>query len=435
MPISPMYFNPLSFQQASPFLTGFQAGTNIGSQNLANVGTSLQNQLLAARVPYAGQMSQAQLKQAQLQNALSQNTLNYAPQTSQANLNVMRGLPGLYSSESQKNLSDAQLATIQAQLYPYSVSGPLGQLLMAQRLASGQQPTNSAQPGVQSNNGGMTIQPTGTNVSPGQSPNVAAQFQATGIPYRLPTNAGTGNYQTLPGGLSASQGQQVLPQLNTGPSTTTGNNSSSGNLFDIVRGNILTQMGKNPAFGSTRAGAGGTFINPATGSVTSTDTSTNTTLDQRTVAAIQRVSPLINSLSNNLSPFQTASGQGKLRTAQLSNYLLGTNLPAPNQYAQGKSALEVAPEGLLRAWGLPATNESIERMQAAVEPRYGESSAGYKQRLVNTLQELQQNQSQAKGRLKSGMDVDVDPQTGAPPLTKTINGNSYMKINGMWYQQ
>jgi hypothetical protein len=80
MPISPMYFNPLSFQQAAPFVTGLQSGTGIASQNIANQGNQLQNQLLAAQTPYAGQMAQAQLATSQQQAPYmqSQTALNQA---------------------------------------------------------------------------------------------------------------------------------------------------------------------------------------------------------------------------------------------------------------------------------------------------------------------------------------------------------------------
>jgi hypothetical protein len=448
MPIGPMYFNPLSFQQAAPYLTGFQAGTGLASQNLSNQSQQLQTALMSAQLPYAGQMAQQDLAQKQLANQLSQNTLNYAPQMSQADLENRKALSGLYGAEAQKAAQDALLTQQQVRYAPLTAAAsadPLTKMILGRMFVGnmGNNPGGSSpsMPGLTSNNGGMTVQPAM------QAPaNTASQFQATGIPYapQQQQPQQQSNYPVLPGGLSAAQGQQALPQLNTPPmgaGMPSMGGANTNDLYNLLMKNTLAQMGKDPTMGTTRAGAGGTYFNPVTGQTTSTDTPNNTTLDQRTVAGLQRVTPLINTLSSTLPQFQTFSGQANLRAQQGLNYAFGQNNSLPNQYAQGQAALKIAPESLLRTFGLPVTNESLERMETAVEPIRGETPEGYRQRLQNTLLELQTNSGQAQNRLKSGMNVDapqsapVNQVMNSPAATKTLNGRTYQKINGTWYAQ
>jgi hypothetical protein len=422
MAISPMYFQPLSPQQANPLLYGLQQGTQIAGQNQLNTARQIQNQLLGAQLPYAAQMAQQRLRGLQIGNSLNQNTLNFAPQTSQAALNLtgaqtnaQNALPGYYGSEAQKNLADANLTNAQVRYLPLQASAnadPLTKLLIGQKFARDMLGnSNGSLPNMTSNNGGMTIQPGGQP----QPDNTAAQFAATGIPYAAAPSQVPGNYPALPGGLNQAQGNQLLQRLNSGAMPNSGGSlpgapgNTSPNMYSLMYGNALSQMTKNPTMGSYRSGAGGTYTNPATGQSYTTDTNANATLDQRTVAALQRVTPILNSLSKNLSPFQTATGEAGLRIGQALNYGLGTHFQSPDMYAQGQSDLKVAPESLLRAWGLPITNESLNRMQEAVEPRFGESSQGYQTRIVNQLKQLQANSAQSQQRLQSG---------------QTLNGNN-----------
>lgn len=86
MPIQPIDFEPLTFDQANPFLTGVQRGEQLVGGGLENQQRALANALAKAQLPYAAPSAQAQLQAQQLANALKQNDLNYAPQMSQADL-------------------------------------------------------------------------------------------------------------------------------------------------------------------------------------------------------------------------------------------------------------------------------------------------------------------------------------------------------------
>lgn len=394
MAVGPMYFQPLTPQQANPGLYQAQQRAITQGQVQDNLGRMLQNAMLSQQVPYSGQMAQQDLQSKLLANALSQNTLNYAPQMSQADLNLkaaqaaaQNALPGLYGSEEAKNNADTGLINQQTKFYPYQVASnydPITKMLIGSRLAQ----QFGGLPPVQNQSIAPSQPPVTNNLPGGALPN--------GVPY-MPALA-SNNAQPAP---------VNAPSVNGLP-------ANLSNLYGMQYANTIKSMGKDPTMGSIRSGAGGTYYNPFTGQTTTTDTSSNTTLDQRTVAAIQRVQPLINSLSNNLAPFQSAEGVGKLNFARGMNYLfpdafnsLAPNLAQlPSMNAAGEQALQTAPESLLRAFGLPVTNESLTRMEYAVKPRFGETKQQYQQRLTNTMAELQQNAMQSNQRLKYGMNVD-----------------------------
>jgi hypothetical protein len=108
-----MYFQPLSFDQNNPFLTGMKGGEQLVGGALNNQATSLANQLAKIQLPFAAPTAQAQLQGKQLANALDQNTLNYAPQMSQAELASKQMMPKVY--QSQINEANARVPLIGAQ--------------------------------------------------------------------------------------------------------------------------------------------------------------------------------------------------------------------------------------------------------------------------------------------------------------------------------
>lgn len=445
-------FPILSFEQANPFLAGLKYGQGIISQGIQN--------------RYAPQTLQEQLRQLQLGNNLKDVQLQYAPQMSQADLAIKQAQPGLINAQTGETnaripLYQAQgdLARQQANFYPYVTAGnldPVTKLIMGRYLAGrvmgnpgGQGIGGGTQgmPSLQSADGGMTVQP-GTG-APNQIPAYLLGNQSAN------PAMGAANLPVLPGGLGAAQGQQVAQQMNMPPGgqmspqggmplglgggqgqTGGGANSLYDNLYGIQLKNALNQMTKDPTMGSQKSGAGGTYTDPTTGQQFTTDTSKNTSLDQQTIGAIQRVQPLLKDLTDNLSPFQTLSGQGKLQSEKLGNYLFGMNNKAPSMYATGQSALQTAPESLLKAWGLNVTNESQEAMRKSVQPIFGESAQGYTQRVLHTLMQLQENQRQAKNRLKSGTNLDAAGQQAVPQIqeTKPLGGKTYYKINGQWHE-
>lgn len=169
--------------------------------------------------------------------------------------------------------------------------------------------------------------------------------------------------------------------------------------------------------------------------------------------ANERVKPLIQDLIKNNSQFQTANQKSALELQRVGNYL-GGNYSLPDQYAQGQQDLKLAPESLLKGYGLNVTNESLQTMEKALEPVRGETQKGYEARMHRTLDQIQKNQEQAMSAQSQGFDVtpqrpqvaagfdgnpnlSPDQQAGQNQVqdTKTIDGSEYVQINGAWYHK
>lgn len=159
---------------------------------------------------------------------------------------------------------------------------------------------------------------------------------------------------------------------------------------------------KDPRMGPARGGQGGTYVNPTNGGVISTDTMENTTTDQRTIAALQRVAPQVERLMQVLPQFQHANTNTQAFIQGLSNTYLGTDYRLPSEKAEGHAILNAAPESLLKAYGLNVTDDSMKSMRAMIEPGKGESPEGYRDRLTRNLAEMQMFGDQAKVRLANG---------------------------------
>jgi hypothetical protein len=399
MAVSTTYFNPLSFQQAAPVVSGMQAGADISQQ-----------------------MGLAALQRQQAQTAAITN--RFLPQSTQANIALTQAQTGAIPYQNQLAQAQTGVANATAQNIPYQLLNyvdPITRMRMSQQIA---QRLNGGMPGqvaggippITSTNGGMTIQP-----AQGQQP------QPMGVPYSLAAMSGaqqqapqTSQYQTLPGGMTPQQGQQVAQQLGAQPvpagqpaaamqaigMPSTGS-SLYDNLYGIQLNNMLQQLGKNPAFGG-KYGAGSTNINPLNGQPYTTDTQTNTSFDQQTLAALPRIQPQLDALIKNLPQFQTLAGKASLYGQQFGNLVLGQKGSLPDQYEVGQQALKTAPESMIKAWGLKVTNEALDRMQEAIEPGLGETPQGYTARIVGTLNQLKENAGQSSDRLASGQDLQAD---------------------------
>jgi hypothetical protein len=132
MAVGPIYFQPLTPDQANPGLYRQRQQALIQGQVQNNIARMLQNQALNQQVPYAGQMTQADLQSKLLANQLSGVQLQYAPQQNQSEIalrsaqaNAQNALPGLYGAEAGEASARAGLTQQQAALLakqaPYMV--------------------------------------------------------------------------------------------------------------------------------------------------------------------------------------------------------------------------------------------------------------------------------------------------------------------------
>lgn len=203
------------------------------------------------------------------------------------------------------------------------------------------------------------------------------------------------------GQISFTQGQQ-LPVLNPG-------------------------LVKDPTKGPSRGGQGGTYVDPKTGKVISTDTNRQTSLDQQAIGAIERAKPQIEELANTLPQFQTAAMKAKTGMEGLSNNYLGTNFELPSTAARGKALLQSTPEALIKAYQLNSTDEMAKMVRAIIEPIPGESAYFYKQRVYKSLGDLKLFEGQSKARLANGTTVvegnNAQPQDNSTntPQIRTYN--------------
>jgi hypothetical protein len=199
---------------------------------------------------------------------------------------------------------------------------------------------------------------------------------------------------------------------------------SGGMTVYDANGNPIFQSGdatvKDPRFGSSRSGAGGTYIDPITGKKISTDTNSMTSTDQNSLAGAQRVTPIINEIIQTLPQFQTAKQRGIEKVEGVSNALLGTDYQKPSELALGEADISMAAEGLIKAYGLRVSDQALNMMKDAIKPKFGESPNGYKNRLVNTLNKISEFEGQSKERLSEGSEVTA-PLNSQPAGSQPVS--------------
>lgn len=429
---------PLTADQANPWMSGINSGLNT-YQNF--IRSRYANQMAQAQLAY--QQAQAPYMKAQtseitqgkipFEQAQTQGIYQGQIPLQQAQAMAQRALPSLYAAQAASAYSDVPLHqaqagyyNVQSQLDPYRVAASMGALpglVAGAQLVNQYMPQASAALGVQFGGGGQAP----ANSAPRGAANVNAPPQSIALPMNggaptqsappMANSGGSFGYPTYaqapsyPGAPAPGMQGQVSPPMGGGASGQPGAPGAvPQNLWQMQLHNLFTGMSKNPAFGSNKSGAGGTFFNPANGDYYTTDTEKNTSVDQNTIAAIQRVSPLLENLTQSLPQFQGFGGKVNLVTSQVLNSMFpGLNLQAPAQYAQGQTDINLAGESLVKAMGINPTDQNLAAMKEAIEPHFGENSAQYRTRILSTLTDLYRNQGQAVQRLKAGIPL------GAPP--------------------
>lgn len=461
----------LSFDQANPVMAGISRGLQQQYQQLMNSRASTQNQ-------YLPQTLAEQLRGMGIGNDLKDVQLQYAPQMTQADLAIKQAQPGLINAQTGETnaripLYQAQgnLAQQQAKYFPYTTAAnfdPVTKMLAGRQFVNNMMGGGQGNPALQSNDGGMTVQPAaagGANSVPAYLTRAYQQNQQNPA-------AVAANLPVLPGGLTAQQGQQLLPQMNAPPGQQqpgaqvglspqqmqqfgfgnsqgqNGGGSIYDQLYSLQLKNQLSQMGKDPMFGNSRGGQGGTYVDPFTGQKVSTDTGTQTTRDQKAIASIDNVNAYLGKAVDTLPQFQGLTAKSKVGGEGVSNFLFGTDFQGPSQLASGKAAVLSAAEGFINAFGLNATNENVSKAEQIMTPNFGESGNGYKKRVAGQLKDFAEQQQRAADRLGGGINVSPDtyaqagggasqPQAqGTPQIqdTKNLAGKTYYKINGQWHE-
>jgi hypothetical protein len=212
------------------------------------------------------------------------------------------------------------------------------------------------------------------------------------------------------------------------PSTSNGNNApyvNSGAALVPSSSNALNGVvAKMTAPYTEEPHTPGLSFSTPQGQIISSPTMPARTQAQESIAAINRVSPLIDQLTQKAEPFFTIGDMGKVGLEGASNFLTGTNYPLPSQYRSFQTNTTLPAEGLIRSYGLNPTDTNVALMRGVIVPSLGESQSTYKQRILDTLENIRQEQlGQNKNILANGINV-------TPTQSEQNNSNSSASMNG-----
>jgi hypothetical protein len=187
-------------------------------------------------------------------------------------------------------------------------------------------------------------------------------------------------------------------------------------LMALKMRQMMAVAGKNPMMGNSRGGQGGTYTDPTTGQIISSDTSQQTTRDQRTIAGLQNAQQYLGNVIKQMPQFVTGWQKVGLGASGFGNNWLGTNFPQPSQHAQAQASLKSAAEGVINGFGLNATGENVQTVIGIMKPEEGESPQYYQQRVMQQMADFSDQQHRAEDRVAAGIPVgnaNAPPQTAA----------------------
>jgi hypothetical protein len=475
MPIQPMYFQPLSFQQANPLGAGMQQGSEIASNMFSNQLKRLQAQQMGIQNQVLPQSLQAQLQQLQTNN-------QYLPQTLQSDIGLKNAQAGLMGTEAGKNqfyLNNPALM----------LPGMAGQVAGAYMLP-GMMPQTSPPP--------VNINQQTAPQASGIPADIARPQQ---VPSQMPANLpiSNGNYPTLPGGLTPQQGNNIANQLNAATGTpapqSTGNPlvdqmmrmmflpqqkdmaqmqyyasraSAYNNLTPDQKNQVLAQAN---AFGYDQTQAGQLLQSGKTLTDLATDkgfdanqgawpdpiyapTSAGRSLINRRQSSLAELNTLGPQLTQALAPYSQRIAN--YSPSQIADAISGDN---PDQQARFLAAKALMPEySALRLKvmqgqvGIEAIKEvqnasmgNIKSFQSLVTPEVYTKANQYMDQWLNQATGAA-NKVSSTGRMPdaqtltnslSGANAVGTPSQGGAPasITASLGGKNYVKINGSWYQQ
>jgi hypothetical protein len=137
---------------------------------------------------------------------------------------------------------------------------------------------------------------------------------------------------------------------------------------------------------------------------------------QSSINAVKRVTPKIERLADEAADFMTIKGNAKLFGQRIGNLFESKQFGGelPSKYANFKANLKTVPESLVKAYGLNPTNETLDRMQGVVEPYIGETKDGYKNRVLNELENIKKEQvGVGSEQLRAGFPLNDNGNTKA----------------------
>ncbi len=234
------------------------------------------------------------------------------------------------------------------------------------------------------------------------------------------------------------QGMQFVMDPETKQITVTQGGTGTGTSGILTTGGLI----KDTATGPGRGGGGATYTDPQTGAKYSTLTPQNVTEIQKQILAADNVADQLDVIIKNMPQFQSGWTQMMEKGAVQLNKWLGAGIDLPNQLALGKSAIKLAPESMLKNYGLRVTDKATQDMREALEPIEGETSDGYRRRVLGQLEAIKMRQQRGRDVLGSAISLDPvpsfinsgpggSPQAGAQPAQgQFVEGQTYRDGSG-----
>jgi hypothetical protein len=289
-----------------------------------------------------------------------------------------------------------------------------------------------------------------------------------------------GQQQQMMSVISNLLSQSGLPGLNLGGDTSSmqggGGGISPNAITNALNGgqqNTNTAIGGtssnlNPSGGDLQSGAerkvtsqytgenykpGEVFPNKEGGQTSSPEDNIRTQ-QQMIISGGQNAVPILQNILKEAQPFLSKGGIPLLTMNKLAGYAnqlgisvdqlpqkvldkFGINKDVMGQYGNWLSDRKKVPETLIKAYGLPETDQSIKNMEAIVEPQPGEDYEAYVGRITKEINEIQNIRiPNAKKILSEGFTVkgnNSDIENSSMPKNTASKKNGYNPLSILDY--
>lgn len=247
--------------------------------------------------------------------------------------------------------------------------------------------------------------------------------------------------QQGPNGLTVTQGM-ALPSQNGGnqnsfaalsgaqPQQTQGANPNNPQQGDGSLEMMPTGLGTNSRFSN-----GGQVFASDQGDKLITDDRTQQARDQLQLAGIQRAIPQLQELVSVANQTQGAVPSAQAKVGGLLNSLtqntpFALDFQLPSLQADKEMRANNIAEGLIKTYGVNATNHTLDIFRNNVQPQQGESTLGYARRMIGQTADLMGMSAQTKSRLVNGTTIDKNGNIVLPDWAASYGNNTNQQSGG-----
>jgi hypothetical protein len=431
MPLQQSYFQPLSFQQASPMVSGMEAGSNIAANNSMDMLRNMQAAQTGIQNAYLPSSLAQSLKSQKLANALAQSTLPFAAPQAQANLGLTDAQTGLVQGQtsaipSQIALQQAQVPFVQSQTALNNASLPFMQYKFMAPYISAIARQNQANASTSNAYANWSKTPQGMAALQKDS------GLATGLNSFMQYQANYGNNIANQAGLfdpSTTGNQQAPIQQQSDPTQSPGNQQMVGqsqpsgyqqlplNQQQVQRLAQLVQPSTNgniPAIQAASADA-------LTRKITPSPIQNQRYYDQSLNNMLSQVAPVM----PDISQFAGLAGHAN-QTAQ--KYAQSAGIATSPMYNNYRNFVDVQAPAIAnefrRSLGGQATDSEREAMTNIAQPAYWDKSPQQALNQYNTLVNTIDANSRAISQTPSQNQTSLAQGVQNPPLAGKGGANS-----------